>query len=293
MGGDLGLAPLGEGPALGRPLADLLHGLAVGLEELLPALDRWRRARTTFWWRSAMRAGQLVQPLAAGGEGRLVAVEVGGEPGLAGGGLLDPRRVSSARRAASAGPAAEEHLLQQLAILLLLLLVAAGRAGLALERAQGALDLGDHVVEAQQVRGRLLELDLGDALARLVAGDAGRLLDQLAPLLRLAGEDHADLPLLDDGVGPDAEAGVHQQVLDLLQAHHPAVQPVLALAAAEDPAADGDPAVVGAGEGEVGAQGEDALGHPQRLAAVRAVEDDVLHGAAAQASWRSARRAPR
>ena len=280
VGGDLGLAPLGEGPPLGRPLAELLHGQPVGLQELLPPLDQGAElGHLLVALGHAPR--QLVQPLAPGGEGGLVAVEVGGEPGLPRGGLLEAGlQLGQPRR--QRRPAAEEHGLQQLAILLLLLLVAPRRAGLALERAQGPLDLGDHVVEPQQVRHRLLELDLGDALARLVARDAGRLLDQLAPFLGLAGEDHADLPLLDDGVGPDAEAGVHQQVLDLLQARHLAVEPVLPLAAAEDPPTDGDPAVLGAGEGEVGAQGEHALGHPQRLAAVGAVEDDVLHGAAAQ-----------
>src|SRR4051794_31807771 len=189
--------------------------------------------------------GPPVGPLGAGGgasaprragaeEGGLVAMEIGGQRGLAGGGVLD-----AALELGEAGrqgrPAAEEHGLQELAVLLLFFLIAAGRARLALERAQGPLDLGDHVVEPQEVRHRLLELDLGDALARLVAGDAGGLLDQLAPLLGLAGEDHADLPLLDDGVGPDAEPGVHQQVLDLLEARDPAVEAVLPLAAAEDP----------------------------------------------------------
>ncbi len=208
-------------------------------------------------------------------------MEVGGEGRVAGGGAFE-RGAEVGEVRGECRPAAEEHSLQQLAILLLLFLIAAGGAGLALERAQGALHFGDDVVEAQQIGGRFLELDLGDPLARFVAGDAGRFLDQPSPLLRLAGEDHADLPLLDDGVGPDAEAGVHQQVPDVLQAHDAAVEPVLALAAAKHPAADGDAAIVGAGQIEIGAQRQHALGHTQGLAAVRAVEDDVFHGAAAQ-----------
>ena len=84
MGGDLLLAPLGERPPLGRPLADLLHGLAVGLEELLPPLDDGGEFGHLLV-ALGHEAGQLVEPLAPGGEGGLVAVEVGGEAGLAGG----------------------------------------------------------------------------------------------------------------------------------------------------------------------------------------------------------------
>ncbi len=278
---DLGLPPLGEGPSLGRPLADLLHGLAVGLEELLPSLDHGRQLGDPLV-ALGHEPRQIFQTFAASGEGGLVAVQVGHQGRFTGDGVLQGG-TQGREAGGEGGPAAEEHLLQKLPIFLLLLLIAAGGARLALERAQGALYLGDDVVEAQQVGGRLLELHLGDSLARLVAGDARGLFDQPAPLLRLAGEDHADLSLLDDGVGPDAEAGVHQHVLDVLQAYQPAVQTVLALAAAEDAPADGDAAVVRAGQVELGAQGEEALGHAQRLAAVRAVEDDVLHGAAAQA----------
>src|SRR4029079_19240746 len=93
-----------------------------------------------------------------------------------------------------------------------------------------------------------------DAAALAVARHAGRLFEQAPSLLRLAGEDEADLPLLDDRVGADAEAGAHQQVADPLQGDPLAVQPVLPLAAAEDAPADGEQALFGADEAGVGLQ---------------------------------------
>ena len=99
-----------------------------------------------------------------------------------------------------------------------LLLPARGARGLALERGARAVDLGHDVREAQQVPARLLELDLGLALADLVLRDAGRLLDEAAPVLRLRRENEVDLLLLDDRVGPHAEAGAEQDLLHVLQA---------------------------------------------------------------------------
>ena len=141
---------------------DLVDGLAGRLEELLAALDH-RAELGLALVPVGHLAGQLVQPLAAGGEGGLLAVQLGGEAGLARGGGGEVA-LQAGEAGAEQRPAAEQHLLEQAAVLDLLLLVAAGGAGLALERAQRALDLGHDVVQAQQVGGRLLELDLGDAL---------------------------------------------------------------------------------------------------------------------------------
>jgi hypothetical protein len=277
---DLLPPPLGGGAGLGGALGDLLDRLAIPLQELLAPLDHRREVGLALVAGRDL-PGELVQPLASGGQGRLVAVEVGSERRLPRVGVGDPGG-QSGEAAGESAPAAEEDLLQKLPVLRFLLLVAAGGPGLALERAESPLDLGDDVVEPQEVGGRLLELDLGHVLPLLVAGDPRRLLDQLPPLLGLAGEDHPDLPLLDDRVGADAEPGVHQEVADVFQAHQLAVQPVLALAAAEDPAADGDPPLLGRGDRGVGQERERRLRHPQRLPAVGAVEDDVLHGRAAE-----------
>ena len=63
--------------------------------------------------------------------------------------------------------------------------VALGLRGLALERAEVPLDLGDDVADAQQVLLRQLHLPLGLLLPRLELGDAGGLLDEQAPVFRL------------------------------------------------------------------------------------------------------------
>ncbi len=96
-------------------------------------------------------------------------------------------------------------------------LVAPRLRGLPLQRAALLLDLEDDVVDARQVLLRGLELQLRGAAAALVLRHAGRFLDQLAPIGRPRAQDLADLALLDDGVGLDAEARVHQQVLHVAQ----------------------------------------------------------------------------
>ncbi len=172
--------------------------------------------------------GEPVDLLAQLGELGLLAVDVGGEVGLP---RLRLAEGDAALRelAREARPApAEDRTVERLPLRLALLEAARGPR-LALERAQVALDLAHDVVEAQEVRRRLFELQLGDLLARLVAGDPGRLFDQLAALLGLPREDEADLPLLDHRVGADAQSGVHQQVLDLLEADRLAVQAILRL----------------------------------------------------------------
>ena len=127
-------------------------------------------------------------------------------------------------------------------------LVAARLRRLALQRAALLLDLEDDVVDAREVLLRRLELQLGGAAARLVLGDAGGFLDQLAPVGRPRAEDHADLALLDDRVGLGAEPGVHQQLVHVAQPAHFAVDQVFALARAVQAPRDFDVARERVGE---------------------------------------------
>ena len=126
-------------------------------------------------------------------------------------------------------------------------LVAARLRRLALQRAALLFDFEDDVVDARQVLLRGFELQLGRAAARLVLRDAGGFFDQLAPIGRPRAEDHADLALLDDRVGLGAEAGVHQQLVDVAQAADLAVDQVLALARAVQAPRDLDVAREGVG----------------------------------------------
>src|SRR5690606_30065623 len=123
----------------------------------------------------------------------------------------------------------EQHLLPA-AQLLAQALVAPRLGRLPLQAAALLLHLVDDVVDAREVLLRRFELQLGRAPARLVLRDARRFFDQLPAIGRTRGQDHPDLALLDDGVGLRAEARVHQQLVDVLQAAVLAVDQVLALA---------------------------------------------------------------
>src|SRR5690606_13732759 len=116
-------------------------------------------------------------------------------------------------------------------VLGLQLLEAPRGPGLTFERPERAVGFGADVVQALEVRGGFLELELGDPFARLVAGDAGRLFDQLAAFLRFARQDGLDLALLDHRIRPDSETGVHQQITDQLEGYALAVEAIFALAA--------------------------------------------------------------
>ena len=115
-----------------------------------------------------------------------------------------------------------------------------------------------------------------------VAGDAGGLLKDLPAVGGLQGQDLVDLALADDGVALPAQARVHEQLVDVLEAHRAAVDVILALPRAVVPPGDHDLALL---------HGEDMLGivqhkrdlrKAQLLALGCAAEDHVLHLAAPQ-----------
>jgi hypothetical protein len=161
-------------------------------------------------------------------------------------------------------------------------LVAHGLGGLAAERADLSGDLGDDVGDAGEVLLGEGELVHRLAALRLVFGDAGGLLEDDAALLGLGGEDLVDLALGHDRVARPADAGVHEKLVDVLQAAGLAVEEILALPVAVDAAHDLD-LVEFAAEllfalGEV----EGDLAELGGFAGVGALEDDVLHLAAAE-----------
>ena len=84
------------------------------------------------------------------------------------------------------------------------------------------------------------EPKLGEALLGLEAGDAGGLFDDAAAVERLGAEQLADALLPDDGVGLAAEAGAHEDVLNVAQAADLAVQQIFGVAGAEEAAGDGE-----------------------------------------------------
>ena len=171
----------------------------------------------------------------------------------------------------------------ELQLLLDEVVVANGLLRLVLQRVVGAPLAGEDVLDLYDVLVRPVYLALGLVALDLEAGDACRLLEDVAPVLRLAGEDLVDLALLEDRVGALADSRIEEELADVLQKTALAVDVVLvALSRAEGATLDLDLGKVGLELvlAVVDRQGD--LGVLHGLAAVGAVEDDVLHLAGAQ-----------
>ena len=156
------------------------------------------------------------------------------------------------------------------------------RFGLLAQGLDLQLQLIDLVVDAQEVFLRAGKLALRLLLAVAVARDAGRLLKDLSALVALAGDDLCNAPLPDDRVPVAAEAGVHEQLIDVAQAAGLAVDGIFALAAAVIAAGDHDLGVFGVEDAGAVIENERHLREAHGAALFRAAEDDVLHLAAAQ-----------
>ncbi|HEX6657881.1 MAG TPA: AAA family ATPase [Ilumatobacter sp.] len=155
--------------------------------------------------------------------------------------------------------------------------VASGGLGLAFEWSQLAADLAQQILDAQQVGLGRVEAALGLLLAAPVLEDAGSLLDDRPAVLGSSVEHGVDLPLADDHVLLAADAGVAQQLLHVEQAARDTIDRVLALAAAEQDAADRDLVELdGQQPGRV-VDGEADLGPAERRARRSTGKDDVVH----------------
>ncbi len=108
-------------------------------------------------------------------------------------------------------------------------LVGSGFAGLSLERADLPFHFADDVGEAQQVGLGVLELAEGFLLVGLELGDAAGFLENRAPVFGVGAQDLVDAALFHEGVGDGADAGVHEEALDVLQAAGGLVDEVLRL----------------------------------------------------------------
>ena len=81
---------------------------------------------------------------------------------------------------------------------------------------------------------------LGFTPAVAVLGDARRLLEDLPALGTAAGDDLRDASLSDDRIAVPSQAGIHEQLIDILETHRSAAQTVLALTRTVEFASDGD-----------------------------------------------------
>jgi hypothetical protein len=116
----------------------------------------------------------------------------------------------------------------------------------------------------------------------LVLRDAGGLLEDRAAFLRLGRQNLVDLALRHDRVRGPADARVHEKLLDVLEPDVAAVEEIIAAAVARDAAGDLDLVERGAELFLAVGQEQGDLAKLQRLAAVGALENDVLHLAPAQ-----------
>ena len=161
-------------------------------------------------------------------------------------------------------------------------LVAAGLGDLALEGVHAAFLLGEDVGDAEEVGLGVFEFAEGFLFLAFVFGDAGGFLEDGAAFFGFGGEDLVDLALGHDRVGGAADAGVHEEVMDVAEAAEGAVEAVFGAAIAEDAAGDGDLVEVDF-EGFLAiGHGEGDFGHAEGFAFFGAVEDDVRHFAAAE-----------
>ncbi len=116
----------------------------------------------------------------------------------------------------------------------------------------------------------------------------GGFLENHPAVFRLVGKNLRDVALGQNAVARAPDARAHEKLLDVLEPARRAVQKILAVAVAENPARQRD-LVVGdldARRAQIFAvhfaERERHFAHAHRLAAVRAVENHVRHFAAAQ-----------
>ena len=144
--------------------------------------------------------------------------------------------------------------------------------------------LGNFVVDADQVLLRPLQLPLGLFLPMAELGNAGGFLEDLPALAALGGQNLVDLALADDGVALSAHAGIHEQLGHILEADGLAVDIVFALAAAVVPAGNSNLALLHGGENMLR-----VVDHQRHLGKAhlgplrRTAENNILHLGAAKA----------
>ena len=118
--------------------------------------------------------------------------------------------------------------------------IAQGLRGLATQCRDLTADFADDIRHAGQVG-----VDAGQLIQRflalgLIAGDTGSFFKEVATLGRVCGEDLVDLALHHERIGHAANAGIHEEALDILQAGGLPVQEIVAGAFAINAAHDRD-----------------------------------------------------
>ena len=157
-----------------------------------------------------------------------------------------------------------------------------GLLGLDLQGFQLQLQLGDLVADAEQVVFGMGQLPLGLFLAVAVLGDTCRFFEDFPAVGTFQGEDLVDSALADIGIALPAQAGVHEQLMDVPQAGGLLVDVIFAITGAV--VAPGDHDLVGiVSQRPVRiVQGQSGFRKAHRRTLLGAAEDHVLHLGTAQ-----------
>ncbi len=150
------------------------------------------------------------------------------------------------------------------------------------QRPDAAFQLCGDIGQAHEIVLCLRELALRLLLAVAEFGDTCRLLENIAALIRFCTDDLRDSALSDDCIAVSAEAGVHEQLVDILQADIPAVDEILAVAAAVEPPRDRDLRLRFGQRMVTVVDRQRHSGKAHLLALRRTGKDDILHALAAQ-----------
>ena len=161
-------------------------------------------------------------------------------------------------------------------------LIAAGAAGLDFDGAELLLDFLEDELALGEVLVGLLEFAEGFFFALFEAGDAGGFLEDFAAVVGVGFEEGRDAALFDEGVGVDADAGVEEELADVLEAGGLVVDEVFGGGVAVEAAGDLDGGGVHRQATVLVGEGEGDFGHAHGFAGGGAVEDDVEHGVAAE-----------
>ena len=169
--------------------------------------------------------------------------------------------------------------------LLLQVFIALGDLGLAFKLFQIGIELAQDVFDTGEVFTRVAQAVFGLAAALFVFGDAGRLFQKQAQLFGLGLNDAADRALTNDGVGPGPQTGAQKHILHIAAAHRLVVDVVAAGAVSGQHPFDrnfGKLTPLPARAVVTVVKNQFDTGAAGRFSSGGAIEDDVLHGLAAQ-----------
>ena len=156
--------------------------------------------------------------------------------------------------------------------------------GLLAQRPDAALQLREDIAQAHEVFLGAVQTAFGLLLAVAEARDARGLFEDLPAVLAFRRNDSVDLALPDDRVAVAAEAGIHEKLVDILEAHHRLVDAVLALARAVIPARDRHGIAVKIQPAVRVVDRDRHFRKALRPALWRAAENNILHFRAAQSA---------